>query len=180
MKNNIFKNESTGDKYNMDYTRNNDTTSFRFMENREKNLFGGPKKDMELNIDNFPILSTKEQEQEQIKKNPDIDYALALNKVKIDENEFSKQVPFGWLWITRGPDNRIIHEYGHSPYKKEEKSLNDNMNNVIETMKENWAQYKEKYIELYGEDEYEKNCMHYSEYDTDTDTDTELQPQPTD
>jgi len=143
---------------NHDYTRN-----------REKNLFGTPNKEIELDIDNFPALSTKEQEQEQIQKKPDIDYALALNKVKIYENVLSKQVPSGWLWITRGPDNSIVREYGDSPYNKEENSLNDNMNNVIETMKENWAQYKEKYIELYGEDEYEKTCMHYSDYDTDTD-----------
>jgi hypothetical protein len=177
----------------MDYARNNDLTSYRFRENREKNLFGGKNKNMELNLDNFPELSTKEQTQEQTQeKNPetsDIDYALALNKVKINDNDLSKKVPYGWLWITRGPDNRIIYEYGDSPYKKEEQTLNDNMNNVIETMKENWAQYKEKYIELYGEDEYEKNCMHYSEYDADTDTyadeyentDTEyLYPQSTD
>jgi hypothetical protein len=157
----------------MDYSRNNDRNSHRLRENREKNLFGGKNKDMELNLDNFPELSTKEQTQEENPETPDIDYALALNKVKINDNNLSKKVPYGWLWITRGPDNRIIYEYGDSPYKKEEQTLNDNMNNVIETMKENWAQYKEKYIELYGEDEYEKNCMHYSEYDADTDTDTD-------
>jgi len=157
----------------MNYTRNNERTSYCLRENREKNLFGGKNKnkDMELNLDNFPELSTKEQTKEQVQEQ-NIDYALALNKVKLDDNDLSKKVPSGWLWITRGPDHRIICEYGDSPYKKEERSLNDNMNNVIETMKENWAQYREKYIELYGEDEYEKNCMHYSEYDTDADTDT--------
>jgi hypothetical protein len=181
MKSNIFKSEPKNDRFTMEdarpIAREDVNRGRRREENYGINTFGriGEKanlkpKEMSINIADFPALSTKDQEHKD--KNQDYDYASALNKTIVEEEQtfFAEKVPPGWVRITQNKEHKIICEYGETTYKGiEERSLNDEMNDAIEMMKENWRRYKENYIELYGEDAYDKYCIPYNEYDSDSD-----------
>ena len=53
-----------------------------------------------------------------------------------------------------------------------DRTLNEEMNYAIELMKERWIRHKENYIELYGEDAYEKyyGTYSYSDYEPELDS----------
>ena len=173
MKSNSFKSESVSNRFIMQGDRDRDRASFRGrrqQENRSGNAFGVEKakakekeKELELNIENFPSLSANVEPQTN-EERKEGGYASALNKSQeVNENELTtEKVQPGWVRIKLDDSSRrFICEYGESSYNKEEPSLNDEMNYAIELMKERWRQHKENYIDLYGEDEYDRYYPQY-------------------
>ena len=196
MKSNIFKSESTNARFIMEDTRprvkefrdtrdTRDRESFRGRRQQEartesRNTFGSERAkekalEMQLNIENFPALSANVEIQTSEEKQ-ECGYASALNKAKdVDEDVLIREkVPSGWVRIKLDETSRrFIYEYGDSTYIQEEPSLNDEMNAAIELMKERWRRHKENYIDLYGEDEYDRYYPQYIRGDSETDFDYE-------
>ena len=71
---------------------------------------------------------------------------------KIIDNNICKP---GWIQIKMIDGNVIYRSV--DKLNKDEYDLNNQMNNAIYLMKENWDNYKETYIYLYGIDEYNRN-----------------------
>jgi hypothetical protein len=203
MKSNIFKSEATNSRFIMEDTRDTrdtrdarprdtrdtrdkefrDRESFRGRREQEtrigsRNTFGGERvkqKMVQLNVENFPALSANVEIQTSEEKQ-EYGYASALNKAKdVDEDVLIREkVPSGWVRIKLDETSRrFIYEYGDSTYIQEELSLNDEMNAAIELMKERWMRHKENYIDLYGEDEYNRYYPQYIRGDSETDFDYE-------
>jgi hypothetical protein len=196
MKSNIFKSESTNARFIMEDTRPRvkefrDTRDTRYRESfrgrrqqeartESRNTFGSERAkekalEMQLNIENFPALSANVEIQTSEEKQ-ECGYASALNKAKdVDEDVLIREkVPSGWVRIKLDETSRrFIYEYGDSTYIQEEPSLNDEMNAAIELMKERWRRHKENYIDLYGEDEYDRYYPQYISGDSETDFDYE-------
>lgn len=152
----------------------------RHEEPRSGNAFGVAKrvkeKDITLNLENFPELTEKVETHTTEENIEEINYASALNKVKEEENIDALQaekVPPGWVRIGLDSNRKLKYEYGEQTYKSmDERTLNEEMNDAIELMKERWIRHKENYIELYGEDAYEKyyGTYSYSDYETELDS----------
>jgi len=63
-------------------------------------------------------------------------------------------IPPGCVEITRVL-KKYVYEYGSTSFiQKEEENLNYIMNNVIETMKQNWDKYENNYDNIHGEGVY--------------------------
>jgi len=193
MKSNIFKSEATNDRFIMEDIRDTRETRPRDVRDRNRESFHGrqqeprtgsrnafgsertKQKEIQLNAENFPALSANVEIQTDAEKKEG-GYASALNKAKeVDENALiAEKVPPGWVRIKLDESSkRFIYEYGESNYIQEEPSLNDEMNAAIELMKERWRRHKENYIDLYGEDEYERYYPQYIGVDSETELDYE-------
>ena len=101
----------------------------------------------------FPELNTE------IKKNGDISSELNYKKASLKETpkvlcEIKKK---GWYYIYKNENKELIREYveKNEIEKEYELDVHEEMNIAIQKMQYNWNNYKETYIELYGEDVYE-------------------------
>ena len=194
MKTNAFKSEPRNDRFTMQDTRDTrdardarDTRDARdrFRNRRQEeprsgNAFGVTKrvkeKELNFNTENFPELTAKVETQT-TEENAEINYASALNKVKEKDNANALQaekVPPGWVRISLDSNRKFNYEYGEQTYKSmDDMTLNEEMNYAIELMKKRWIRHKENYIELYGEDAYEKYYGAYSYTDYEPELDSE-------
>jgi len=172
MKQNIFKSESGNNRFssanaiNTINERRNDRRNNFFTEDRQKErekerIKKENEKNMALNEFNFPVLGNKESLQK-VEDNT-VNFLEIMKKEKTDTLSIIEKIPPGWVRINKGANNDAIFEYGESKpetnFVKIDHSLQEQTNNVIEIMKSRWEKYRENYIELYGEDAYEKNYI---------------------
>jgi hypothetical protein len=168
MKNNLFKNESKNDARDRDSFRNRKQD-----ESRSENAFGLKKKeekekDLKLDMENFPELTVKADNQTNQTNQTNQDFISALNKTSQQVNTAEKVQP-GWVKIKLDPYKGCIYEYGKPTYNQMDNSLNDEVNSSIEMMKKRWNQYKDDYMELCGEDEYDRYYPPYISIDYEID-----------
>ena len=67
----------------------------------------------------------------------------------------------GWSIVYIDHNNNIIRDDSDkiiqmNKTERDEDTFKKNINNCMNQLIENWEKYKENYIDLYGEDEYEK------------------------
>jgi hypothetical protein len=129
-----------------------------------------------IKLDEFPDLSGNVKYIQPLKT----DYLDIASKEKITQNQNENQnkyiLPVGWVSITGYNFNQIKREYN----LKKESSLNT-IYSDIEKMINRWEKYKESYIDLYGEYNYEYNyLMPNFEYLIDDENDLEENIEDTD
>jgi hypothetical protein len=168
MKTNLFKNESKNESRDRDSFRNR-----RPEESRNENAFGlkkkeEKKKDLKLDMENFPELTIKTDNQTNQTNQTNQDFISALNKTNQQVNTAEKVQP-GWVNISFDHYKGCIYEYGKSSSNQTKNSFNDDANSSIEMMKERWNQYKDDYRELCGEDEYDRYYPPYISIDYEID-----------
>jgi len=122
----------------------------------KNNMFSNKSKPVNLAKEFFPSLPSQKEENilsGDIKKN--ISYAEKLN-CHLDE-EVSFKIDPGSVVIYRDEYNKIHYKYGKS-ILKEKTPLHEmeEFKNNIKEMFERWENYKNNFIELNGEDEYNK------------------------
>jgi hypothetical protein len=129
----------------------------------KNNIFSNKSKPVNLTEEFFPSLPNQKEENilsGDIKKN--ISYAEKLN-CAIKE-EISLDTDPGSVVIYRDENNKIHYKYGKSMLK-EKPSLHEmeEFKNNIKEMFERWENYKNNFIELNGEDDYNKQyrCPNY-------------------
>ena len=127
------------------------------------NIFSNKSKPVNLTEEFFPSLPSQKENNilsDSIKKNSS--YAEKLN-CEIKEN-MSFEIDPGSVVIYRDQNNKIQYEYGKSMLK-EKPSLHEmeEFKNNIKEMFERWENYKNNFIKLNGEDEYNKQyrCTNY-------------------
>lgn len=165
MNNNPFKKQDKFNNNNKSSFKDTNTNNFKYDPNNNSfNKSNSQKKmdkdnsiqktSIELNNTNvFPDLVV-------IKKNTQTNIDSKFKNILINitkNNELPKKhiIPYGCLEITCVL-NKYVYEYGETTnfIKKEEEDLNYIMNNVIETMKQNWDKYENDYDNIYGEGVY--------------------------
>ena len=77
----------------------------------------------------------------------------------------------GHVCLTQGNNNEIIIKYGKQIIPLSNKNNEYNMNDAINDMSIKWDKYKMDYIELYGEDEYNKFYLYKPVYEDSDDDD---------
>lgn len=129
----------------------------------KNNIFSNKSKPVNLTEEFFPSLPNQKENNilsDGIKKNSS--YAEKLN-CHLDE-EVSFEIDPGSVVIYRDQNNKIYYKYGKSMLK-EKPSLHEmeEFKNNIKEMFERWENYKNNFIELNGEDEYNKQyrCTNY-------------------
>ena len=88
------------------------------------------------------------------------------NDIGVDE------VVEGHVCLTQGNNNEIIIKYGKQIIPLHNPNNEYNMNDIIDDMIVKWNKYKSDYIELYGEDEYNRLYVYIPVYEDD-DSDNE-------
>jgi hypothetical protein len=106
----------------------------------------------------------------------DMKYSEISKKIIINREHIQDISP-GWSIIYIDQNNNIIREDSNkiiqmNKMETQGDTFKNNINNCMNQLIENWEKYKENYIDLYGEDEYEKEyLMPYYEsiiYDDDS------------
>lgn len=165
MKNNPFKKQ---DKFNNNNNKSSfkDTNTKNFKYDPNNNSFNKSNSQKKFDKDNsiqetsielnntnvFPDLVV-------IKKNTQTNIETKFKNILINittNNELPKKhiIPYGCIEITCVL-NKYVYEYGETTnFIKKEEDLNYIMNNVIETMKQNWDKYENDYDNIYGEGVY--------------------------
>jgi len=190
MKSNIFKSEQKNDRFQMTDTQNSAENDIpRTTQRREhrrddrprdtrqfegRNAFASgekkvKKEEFKMDDENFPSLLIDDKIESKVET---MNFASATKKERVQEDttlEIDK-VPPGWVRISMGADRKFVYEYGESSNidydeRYEQEIINDEINCMIRR----WAKYKEAYLELYGEEEYEKYFMPYNPYNTEDD-----------
>lgn len=134
------------------------------MYKNKDNIFSKKSKPLNLSEEFFPSLSNNKVDDPsmvEIKKN--ISYAEKLNCAV--KEEMIMEIEPGTVVISIDKKNNIFSRYGTSTLK-EKNTLNEmeEFKNNIKEMFERWENYKNTFIELYGEDEYNKQykCPNYN------------------
>jgi len=179
---NVFKSNTKQNNSN-NFTNHRKESNFfineKSRENERKNKEN--KQGLIVNDSNFPELGKNDNPKNTIKNDTDnekINFASMVKKEKeIEEIKTEEKLLPGWIKISRNSDNKIVMEYGEPKIEKEE-SINDAMNNIINIMKLRWEKHKDEFIELYGEEAYEKKYIgkfnynieeEYYDYEDDSD-----------
>jgi len=156
MRQNIFKNEGEG----YDRRQKHDN-AFKRSFSIENTAYVNDAK-------NDDVVTIQEPDQEQ--QEPTIKYSMVAKKEVTIVDPTAKDLMPGWIKMSKGPDGKINVEYDSKSNKhtRVEPSLHDQMNSAIQCMKNNWLQYREKYIDLYGEEDYKKYYGNDYNYDYDS------------
>ena len=123
----------------------------------------------EMDVNNFPALSSTPNISTRTNMNES--YVENLTKpTKQDDVSISEELPKGW--ISMNGSSLIIHT---SKSKRTTPSFENRYNDLMNRISTNYVNYKENYIELWGEEEYEHMFLfpnyNYLEYDDYTDDD---------
>jgi hypothetical protein len=129
----------------------------------KNNIFSNKSKPVNLGEDFFPSLPNQKEDNKlsvDIKKN--ISYAEKLNWVV--EDDLILELDPGSVVIYKDKNNKIHYKYGKSMLK-EKTPLHEmeEFKNNIKEMFDRWENYKNNFIELNGEDDYNKlyRCPNY-------------------
>ena len=102
-----------------------------------------------------------------------MNFISATKKEKIKDNNsliMDKILP-GWVRISMNNNRKIVYEYGENTNIDYDAEYEDYVvKKEINAMINRWEKYKENYLDLYGEEEYEKNFMSYDAYNTENDS----------
>ena len=191
MKSNAFKSEPRNDRFQMEEVQDiqirEPRTRPREERHREerhreerhrdtrwnetRNTFAGEKKEkkkeLKMDDENFPSLVLNENIENKVDT---MNFATAAKKEKVIEDESStmEKVPPGWVRISRDLNRKIVYEYGDRTVidgdEYDEFYRQDIINDEIGMMIRRWKKYKESYLELYGEEEYDKYFTPYDAY----------------
>jgi len=139
------------------------------------NSFSNKKKaeaSFSINSMNFPELDSRSVKNELV-----IESKNYMDAIKMQNNEtcIIDKVPDGCICYTLEKNNKITKRFGDASlsYFNGQSPVYD-MNDVIDIMSSKWEKYRENYINLYGEDTYEKMyTMHISNDDTWCDGETD-------
>lgn len=132
----------------------------------------------EMDVNNFPLLSTTDNKSTTNKTNMNESYVENLTKPTKQENIVtSEKLPPGWISMN-GPSS-FIHT---NKSKRTIPSLKPRYIDMMNRISTNYVNYKENYIELWGEEEYEHmflfpnynyNYLEYDYYTEDEEDDEE-------
>lgn len=114
------------------------------------------KKEYIMKENHFPELNSgiKKGQPEASPIHSELNYKNAsLKEIPKVVDEWKKQK--GWHYISQNENREVIKEYIGDSEIEYEPTIHEEMNMAIQKMEYNWNDYKEKYIELYGEDVYE-------------------------
>jgi len=164
MNSNSFKSES---KHTKRYDKNTETYL-----NRNDNLFSqflrkdNIKEKIHMynaieNLNDFPILLEEKSYKEYESKQENINFLNALNNNEIKIETQTKNIPDGWVISKFDEKSRkIIKEYGKNTY------INKNLTSleIMEMIAYKYYVWEKKYIDTWGQDEYEK-MYKFSNYD---------------
>jgi hypothetical protein len=194
MKSNAFKSEPINDRFQMeevqDIQRREQRPRYREERPREqrpreerprdarwnetRNTFAGErkekKKELKMDDENFPSLVLNENIENKVDT---MNFATAAKKERIIEDNLStmEKVPPGWIRISSDINRKIVYEYGDRTIidddEYDEFYRQDIINDEIGMMIRRWKKYKESYLELYGEEEYDKYFTPHDAYNTE-------------
>jgi hypothetical protein len=158
-----FKNVSDKKREEYNYDKRENTSYAKFKDDKEKKIKEEQQK-LIMDNNNFPTLTN-----EKINKNLSetlnfIDKVKTV--VKCDEEDFTNEeyVPPGYLFMKRDKNtNKIIRKYGEMSIYKEEKEI-FNPNKIMDKLVYLYEKRKEEYIDLWGEEEYERMFL-FNNYD---------------
>jgi hypothetical protein len=148
---------------------------------KNKNTRNASRNDNGGNINYFK--STNKLEQKFIKKESDFPDLLKSNAIlcnnlqnyknaiqtEINNDIDVDEVAEGFVCLTQGNNNEIIIKYGKQIIPIHNPNNEYNMNDAINDMIVKWNKYKTDYIELYGEDEYNRLYVYIPVYEDDDD-----------
>jgi hypothetical protein len=102
----------------------------------------------------FPVLlENKIQKELSIEDGKNIDFLTALNNNEVKIEKITKKIQDGWVIRRFDNENRkIIKEYGKNTYIS--KTLNSM--ELMEMIVNKYEEWKKRYIDTWGEDQYEK------------------------
>jgi hypothetical protein len=161
------RNKNNQEKQKQQYNDKIENNSFiKFKENKEQKI----KEEQKLIIDdnNFPTL-INEKTNEKINENlsETLNFIDKVKTVLKSDEEVSRNeeyVPPGYLFMKRDKKtNKIIRKYGEMPnYSKEIEIINPNK--IMDKLVYLYEKHKEEYIDLWGEEEYERMFL-FNNYD---------------
>jgi len=157
-----YKNTNTRDKnrYSKDTNYSSKDTNYSSKDTKDKNNLFNKAELHEFTIDNFPSLTSQLPPTEE---NIPIENSY-LDKLKIQQiaNEDDKQdyVQPGWIVIEKNKQNKTVFTRNKLDEVKDKckKEINDTIlcNQIVDNLIYNHNKFVDNYIELWGEDEYEK------------------------
>lgn len=117
-----------------------------------------------MNQDNFPDLVNNTTQLYKKEPEKSLDYMGASLMNRCDDVEEEKKQP-GWTYLTMDKNRKIqIENYKIHPKYIIKPNNEPNWRNVLGQLVTSWEKYKQRYIELYGEDCY--NHMYEMPRDT--------------
>jgi hypothetical protein len=156
---NVSDKKSQLDKYD----KKENTNYTKFKDDKENKIKEEQKK-LIMNDNNFPTL-TNEKINEKISET--LNFIDKVKTVMIVDEEVStneEYVPPGYLFMKRDKNtNKIIRKYGEMSIYKEENEI-INPNKIIDKLVYLYEKRKEEYINLWGEEEYERMFL-FNNYD---------------
>ena len=155
-KKNVSDKKSQLDKY--DKKENNNYIKFKNDKEEQKKLI--------IDDNNFPtLINEKTNEKTNEKLSETLNFIDKVKTVLKSDEEVStneEYVPPGYLFMKRDKNtNKIIRKYGEMSIYKEE---NINPNKIIDKLVYLYEKHKEEYINLWGEEEYERMFL-FNNYD---------------
>jgi hypothetical protein len=158
-KKNVSDKKSQLDKY--DKKENTNYTKFK---NDKENKIKEEQKKLIMNDNNFPTL-TNEKINEKISETLNfIDKVKTVINCDEEVSMNEEYVPPGYLFMKRDKNtNKIIRKYGEMSIYKEENEI-INPNKIIDKLVYLYEKRKEEYINLWGEEEYERMFL-FNNYD---------------
>jgi hypothetical protein len=154
------------DRYSKDnYSNSNKYTNYNSnKDNNTKDKNNGFKKAElhEFTVDNFPSLTTSLAIEEQHSIPIECSYIDKLKTEQIINENINKDkyVKPGWIVIEKNKQNNTIFTRNKVDEEKDKYKKEDNVtilcNQIIDNLIYKYNNYKNEYIELWGEDEYEK------------------------
>jgi hypothetical protein len=148
------------------YTNDRNANDRKLLEekNKEAEKLRKQKEEEEsLKGTNFPELHPLSSIKKTVYEQPKTQVVSFINKLKEDTSKKEKEckeevVEPGWVCITINPNNRrkFVYKYGKSLYESESKKEKSNPLDVLNALVELNEKRKNEYIQLWGEEEYEK------------------------
>lgn len=172
MKSNLFKSNNNSNNFEKREKLNNNQIKNNNSDNKFKNSFNNSKlfiqeeKKFNLNELYFPELGnseTKKENNKYLETKDKTNYAeVSKKEVEIITNK--KYIQPGWSVIYKNEHGNLMIENGEKTEnqiirERNEKLLSNITNNVFNKLVENWEKYKAEFIDIYGEDEYEKTYL---------------------
>jgi hypothetical protein len=174
---NSFKNDKETQEYRRE-KRYNDNTNYQERVDRERKQrqeLEEKRKMIEneesLKEHNFPQLNEKSLKNKQ-EVNQEKDKTSFIDKLKVKQetavlNKNEEIIKNGWVVLKKDPKTRVtLWKFGVSDYDKELQQKIPNPNLLLDRLAEIHERYVNDYIQLWGEEEYEK-MYRFPNYDYD-------------
>jgi hypothetical protein len=149
------------------YEINNRTNRFNYDPEKERKKAEKVKEEQikeSLSINSFPVLfeSKKNTNQTTEISKPSFLEKINTRKEEVVEVIEEDKLPPGWVELTYNKQTRQINYRYKKPVNYYRKPSNESI--VLQTLVDNYETWRENYIQLWGEDEYEK-MYRFQNYD---------------